>query len=71
MTAIDWLISKQKHNDFFDVETMEKAKEMEREQIMDAYRFGVLDEYVIGANKYYIEKYTDTDDTKRKSKRVS
>jgi len=35
MTAVEWLISKQKHNKFFDVETIEIAKEKEKQQIID------------------------------------
>jgi hypothetical protein len=31
-TAVKWLISQQKHNQFFDIETIEIAKEMEQEQ---------------------------------------
>jgi hypothetical protein len=32
-TAVDWLISQQKHNQFFDIETIEIAKEMEKERM--------------------------------------
>ena len=32
-TAVEWLVSQQKHNQFFDIETIEEAKEMEKEQI--------------------------------------
>ena len=31
-TAVEWLVSQQKHNQFFDIETIEIAKEMEKEQ---------------------------------------
>ena len=31
-TAVEWLISQQKHNKLFDIETIEQAKEMEKEQ---------------------------------------
>jgi hypothetical protein len=30
---------------------------MEKEQIVDAYKFGLSDEYVIGAEQYYNEIY--------------
>jgi hypothetical protein len=30
---------------------------MEKEQIKDAYKFGIADEYVIGADRYYKETY--------------
>jgi hypothetical protein len=33
ITAVNWLISKQKHNKFFDIETIEEAREMEKYQI--------------------------------------
>jgi len=35
-TAIEWLISQQKHNKFYDIETIEQAKQMEKEQIINA-----------------------------------
>ena len=31
--------------------------EMEKEQIIDAYKFGLTDEYVIGSDKYYNSTY--------------
>lgn len=34
-----------------------QAKEMEKEQIEDAYRFGVQDDYVIGTQRYYNETF--------------
>ena len=45
---IDW--------DKFD-EIIEQAKEMEKEQIENAYRFGISDEYVIGSEQYYNETF--------------
>ena len=36
-TAVEWLISKQKHNQIFDIETIEQAKEIEKSQIINAY----------------------------------
>jgi len=36
--------------------TME-AKKMEKQQIKDAYVFGLQDEYVIGSDQYYHETY--------------
>jgi hypothetical protein len=35
----------------------EQAKEMEKEQIKDAYKFGITDEYVIGAEQYYNQTF--------------
>jgi hypothetical protein len=60
-TAVEWLIDQltpsislqQKHID----ELKNQAKEMEKEQIIDAYKFGLSDEYVIGSQKYYNETY--------------
>jgi hypothetical protein len=37
--------------------TLEKAKEMEKQQIIDAYKFGLSDEYVIGSEQYYNETF--------------
>lgn len=36
---------------------IEQAKEMEKQQIIDAYKFGVQDEYVIGSEQYYKETF--------------
>ena len=60
-TAIEWLII-QMHthwtNEDVNFQTLiEQAKEMEKEQIEDAYRFGIQDEYVIGSEQYYNETY--------------
>ena len=38
-------------------ELIEQAKEMEKQQIIDAYKFGLSDEYVIGSEQYYNETY--------------
>jgi hypothetical protein len=34
-----------------------QANEMEKQQITDAYRFGLSDEYVIGSEQYYNDTY--------------
>jgi hypothetical protein len=44
-TAVEWLVSQQKHNQFFDIETIEQAKEMEKRQIKNAFINGYLDSY--------------------------
>lgn len=36
---------------------IEQAKQMEKEQIKDAYKFGISDEYVIGADRYYNQTF--------------
>ena len=69
-TAVEWL-SEQIFNDV-DLKdsilklAIQQAKEMEKEQIIDAYRFGIQDEYVIGSQRYYNETFKQqsvTDDT--------
>ena len=60
-TAVEWL-SEQIFNDV-DLKdsilklAIQQAKEMEKEQIIDAYRFGIQDEYVIGSQRYYNETF--------------
>ena len=36
---------------------LEQAKEMHKQEIIEAYRFGLSDEYVIGSKKYYNETF--------------
>jgi hypothetical protein len=36
---------------------LEQAKEMHKQEIIEGYRFGVSDEYVIGSQKYYNEHF--------------
>ena len=64
-TAVEWLISKQKHNQIFDIETIEQAKEIEKSQIINAYlhKRGKGDllkclKVWDSAEDYYNEKYT-------------
>jgi hypothetical protein len=64
-TAVEWL--EQRINVYLKSKTNEtlwkikqnfvKAKQMEKEQIIKAYKFGLQDEYVIGSEKYYNETY--------------
>jgi hypothetical protein len=35
------------------VEATEQAKEIHKQEIIDAYKFGISDEYVIGSEEYY------------------
>jgi hypothetical protein len=44
-TAVEWLVSQQKHNQFFDIETIEQAKEMEKRQIKNGFINGYLNSY--------------------------
>jgi hypothetical protein len=57
-TAVEWLISQQKHNQFFDIETIEQAKEMEKERIKDAFIEGANTIYAIP--KTFDEWYNET-----------
>ena len=36
---------------------IEQAKEMHKQEIVDAYRFGLQDEFVIGSQNYYNETF--------------
>jgi hypothetical protein len=40
----------------------EQAKEMHKQEIVDAYRFGLSDEYVIGSENYYKETFGGKDE---------
>lgn len=55
-TAIDWLIKQITNNGFIKFATNEQikqAKEMEKEEIMNAWVNGVISEGDITAEKYY------------------
>jgi hypothetical protein len=60
-TAVEWLASQlyeqMKGNDELFTNSLIQAKAMEKEQIMDAYKFGIQDEYVIGSTMYYKQNY--------------
>jgi hypothetical protein len=74
-TAVEWLIEELRgdiikgdfiYNGVITSELIDQAKEMEKEQIMDAYIFGLQDEYVIGSQQYYNKTFKQqsvTDDT--------
>ena len=62
-TAVEWLILQEKRSDYFSDETIKKALQMEKEQIINAWRNGdndsmydpkQLDEQ---AEQYYNETY--------------
>jgi hypothetical protein len=59
-TAVEWLYSEWAKNGTIFLEDLEQAKEMEKEQMMDAFNDGINDE-CIGGNKspeqYYNETY--------------
>jgi len=57
-TAVELLVEKMENLYYVNFETsfleeIKQAKEMEKQQIIDAYKFGLSDEYVIGAEQYY------------------
>jgi hypothetical protein len=66
-TAVEWLISQQKHNQFFDIETIEQAKEMEKQRMIgllqwmnrvtqsNPMRLETDDDDVV--EQYYLETY--------------
>jgi hypothetical protein len=57
-TAVEWLAIYLKGITSLNCdEVIEQAKEMEKQQIKDAYKFGISDEYVIGSEKYYNKTY--------------
>jgi hypothetical protein len=66
-TAVEWFASQlyeqMKGNDELFTNSLIQAKEMEKEQIIDAYKFGIQDEYVIGSEQYYKETYTHSINT--------
>jgi hypothetical protein len=58
MTAVEWLAIYLKGITSLNCdEVIEQAKEMEKQQIIDAYKFGIADEYVIGSEQYYNQTY--------------
>lgn len=36
VTSVEWLVSQQKHNKLFDIETIEQAKAMHKQEVIDA-----------------------------------
>ena len=66
-TAVEWLMVKIHTTDWVNntreekLEIFEQAKEMEKQQIIDAYKFGISDEYVIGSEQYYNETFGGKD----------
>ena len=59
-TAVEWLLERLELNIMWTDKAKniaEQAKEMEKQQIIDAYKFGLGDEYVIGSENYYRNKF--------------
>ena len=61
MTAVEWLAEQLYPAITLNSKIIDSfvgvAKEMEKQQIIDAYKFGLSDEYVIGSDKYYTSTY--------------
>ena len=71
-TAVEWLLENLNSEPYseeefkYNSDCWDKAQEMFEQQIIDAYRFGIQDEYVIGSQRYYNETFKQqsvTDDT--------
>ena len=57
MTAVEWLAIRYHHRQgYISLEDIAKAKEMEKEQMIDAFDMGCQDEDRIGS-EYYNETY--------------
>jgi hypothetical protein len=62
VTAVEWLLNQldlyyKGENELFYSDIVKQAKAMEKQQIIDAYKVGIKDEYVIGAEQYYNQTY--------------
>jgi vacuolar-type H+-ATPase subunit H len=58
MTAVEWLESILNKNGFVTDQEIEQAKEMEKQQIKDAFQYKFLHPYVENEpEKYYNETY--------------
>jgi hypothetical protein len=62
VTAVEWFIEQFElyyngENELFYSDIIEQANAIFEQQIKDAYKFGIADEYVIGAEQYYKQTY--------------
>ena len=57
MTAVEWIISQYIKDGLFKKGVYEQAKEMEKQQIIDAYQSGDGDAYNLDATKQWGEEY--------------
>jgi hypothetical protein len=62
VTAVKWFVEQFElyyngENELFYSDIIEQANAMFEQQIKDAYKFGIADEYVIGSEKYYNQTY--------------
>ncbi len=57
-TAVDWLLNDYVNKGLITIEAIEQANEMEKQQIMDAYRIGWINHFPnTDSKQYYKEKY--------------
>lgn len=60
-TSVEWIISKLpmvNDNDPYLSELIEQAKEIEKQQIVNAYKYGKYEgDLVVMSDKYYAEQY--------------
>jgi hypothetical protein len=61
-TAVEWLVKQLElyyngENELFYSDIVKQANAMFQQQIIDAYKVGIKDEYVIGAEQYYKQTY--------------
>ena len=59
-TAVEWLIEHLNLDETspnYNKLIIKQAKEIEKQQIIEAYTFGLGDEYVIGSANYYRNKF--------------
>ena len=69
MTAVEWLVDNLRKGEFISSpnELIEKAKQMEKEQIIDMYNTGYEDatcNHIKDAEQYYHQKYSHDSSTK-------
>jgi hypothetical protein len=62
VTAVEWLLNQldlyyKGENELFYSDIVKQANAMFQQQIIDAYKVGIKDEYVIGSEKYYNQTY--------------
>ena len=62
VTAVEWLLNQldlyyKGENELFYSDIVKQANAIFEQQIKDAYKFGITDEYVIGAEQYYNQTY--------------
>ena len=56
-TAVEWLIEQVKSQKYIEDIDFEQAKEMEKEQIIDAYNKGEFNDGFVAVEDYYNQTY--------------